>query len=524
MDQSQIDTIVSQVEDAIANIDTVVAQEVVVTISHDGPIKEDGSNLKCTVCVSESDDQEALVKVVYNQRNTITMTKDVEGSDVVWMGRPFEKADNQIVDRLNGFINRISGTEIFREKDTQCWILNQCKKYFPESFNFHPGSYCVAKDYDMLQKDVMQSGANKLWIAKPSDGGDGDGIFLFKTMEELHANGMQDDMVIQQYIGNPLLLNKRKWDSRIYVIVHGINPMKAYISTDCGLGRFCTEEYDTSDTANIYSHLTNYSINRKSDKYVNAEEEEEESTVPDEIKFNTKMPMSAVWKLIQKEYPEADIDALKKKVIDCASNTLRSCRSAIEVKCAEMMNMNMTEGTNNKFFHVLGLDIMFDDNFDAWLFETNRFPSMDISLTQPGKDGSIEKHRSIIDEKIKGTLLQEAFKILVAKQKSDIFTQFYDSSVEGTEDHDFIYEKVSKVFKKLSGNDLKETLSVADFYKLLTIIPPECDMLKINIESYIQRMKLGEKMNLTLIDVFNGLEWAAADLDMNIFTFVDTLM
>ena len=51
-------------------------------------------------------------------------------------------------------------------------------------------------------------------------------------------------------------------------MIHGINPMKAYIATDCGLARFWTEDYDTSKTKNIYSHLTNYSLNKNNEEYV----------------------------------------------------------------------------------------------------------------------------------------------------------------------------------------------------------------------------------------------------------------
>jgi hypothetical protein len=32
---------------------------------------------------------------------------------------------------------------------------------------------------------------------------------------------------------------------------------------DEGLARFASEKYDIDDTKNIYSHLTNYSINKK---------------------------------------------------------------------------------------------------------------------------------------------------------------------------------------------------------------------------------------------------------------------
>lgn len=482
---------------------------------------EDLNGFRCTIGVSESDDQEALVKVVYNQHENYTLTNNVEESDIVWMGRPYQPSDNELLPKIKGFLNRICGTEIFRDKDTQCWILNQCKEFFPEAFSFHPGSYCLMKDYDQLQKEVNMTAPNKLWIAKPSDGGDGDGIFLFKTMEELHNFGLADDMVVQQYIGNPLLLNKKKWDTRVYVMVHGINPMRGYISTDCGLGRFCTADYDTSNTANIYSHLTNYSINRKSENYVNNEDESANEDASEKVP--SKVSLTQVWKMIREEYPQADIAALKQKVRDISADVLRSCRSAIEVKCAEMMDMDMPAEVNDKFFHVLGLDIMFDDNFDAWLFETNRFPSMDISFCRDNAEGVPERHRSVIDEKIKGTLLHESFKILVGKQESEIFTKFYDSGEAGSADAEFCYEKVFKVYRKLSGPALKTSLTVADFYKLLTILPAGVDASKVDLEAIIQRLN-PQEAGINLIDVFNGLKYLADELQMNFISFITALV
>lgn len=476
---------------------------------------------RCTICVSESEEQEALAKVVYNQHENYRLSNSIEESDIVWFGRPFQPSDVDMIPRIKGFFNRICGTEIFRDKDTQCWILNQCKEFFPEAFSFHPGSFCLLKDYEALKKEVMRTAPNRLWIAKPSDGGDGDGIFLFKTMEELHNFGLTDDMVVQQYIGNPLTLKRKKWDARVYVMIHGINPMRAYVSTECGLGRFCTEDYDTSNTGNIFSHLTNYSINRKSDKYVNNQDEagneDNIETVP------TKVSLTQVWKMIKQEYPEVDIGALKQKVIDISADVLRSCRSAIEVKCAEMLDLNMPAEVNDKFFHVLGLDIMFDDNFDAWLFETNRFPSMDIALTRETTEGVNIKERSTIDEKIKGTLLHESFKILVGKQESDIFTKFYDTSEAGSVDAEFFYEKVFKVYKKLSGPILKPSISAADFYKLLTLFPPTVDVSKVDLEPVVQRLQIQDANGLDLIAVFNGLKYLAEDLEVNFLTFLDAL-
>ena len=58
-----------------------------------------------------------------------------------------------------------------------------------------------------------------------------------------------------------MLIDGYKFDLRIYVAITSINPLRLYVY-DEGLVRFASEKYDTTDLKNIYSHLTNYSINK----------------------------------------------------------------------------------------------------------------------------------------------------------------------------------------------------------------------------------------------------------------------
>jgi len=51
------------------------------------------------------------------------------------------------------------------------------------------------------------------------------------------------DIIVQRYLSKPLLLDGIKFDLRIYILVVGFNPIKAYIC-DEGLARFCTAAYE----------------------------------------------------------------------------------------------------------------------------------------------------------------------------------------------------------------------------------------------------------------------------------------
>lgn len=55
---------------------------------------------------------------------------------------------------------------------------------------------------------------------------------------------------------------------RIYVLVTNVEPLRIYIYNE-GLVRFASEAYNIGTVkSNIYAHLTNYSINKKSENFV----------------------------------------------------------------------------------------------------------------------------------------------------------------------------------------------------------------------------------------------------------------
>ena len=74
---------------------------------------------------------------------------------------------------------------------------------------------------------------------------------------------------MSRYIDNPLILYGHKFDLRIYVLVTCFDPLRVYIYRE-GLVRFASERYQNADIGaeTMFSHLTNYSINKKNENFV----------------------------------------------------------------------------------------------------------------------------------------------------------------------------------------------------------------------------------------------------------------
>lgn len=75
--------------------------------------------------------------------------------------------------------------------------------------------------------------------------------------------------MVQEYIDKPFLMEKMKFDLRLYVLVTGVDPLRIYLSKE-GLARLSVKMYDEVDDQNLddmMMHLTNYSINKNSAKF-----------------------------------------------------------------------------------------------------------------------------------------------------------------------------------------------------------------------------------------------------------------
>ena len=143
------------------------------------------------------------------------------------------------------------------------------EKYGKHNFDFVPDTYVLPDEfgefYAHYQKLRQHDPKKNIWIVKPANSSQGKGIHLIDDVNDVKVDDLS---VISRYVTNPLLINGHKFDLRIYVLVTSYEPLRVYVFKE-GLARFASETYTTKiNKDNRCMHLTNYSLNKKSEKFV----------------------------------------------------------------------------------------------------------------------------------------------------------------------------------------------------------------------------------------------------------------
>lgn len=280
--------------------------------------------------------------------------------------------------------NHFPGTTTIGRKDDMAHNLIRMENrlQWREDEVFYPKTFDLPTQRNLLIQDMHQNPTKK-YIVKPSNSSCGRGIYIISSGEFTKIPARDaGSFVVQHYIDNPHLINGLKYDLRLYVGVSSFNPLKVYLFAD-GLTRFATEKYSNNLT-NVFSQLTNYSINKYSSSFIKNEDEDDDSC-------GNKWSIRAL-----KEYYETqgiDHHKMWKDVEEIIVKTLISCEDIVNTKTSKFMNEN-----HDNCFEFFGFDIMFDDNLKPWLIEVNLLPS--LSIPTP------------IDKKIKLNALGQMFDIV----------------------------------------------------------------------------------------------------------------
>ncbi len=188
-----------------------------------------------------------------------------------------------------------SGMVEITRKVNLCRTLDMMKHLFDDDFDFHPQSWFLPYQYaefcNACRKvtDQRKTKEKQVYIVKPDEGSQGDGIYLITDPKDYNFNNRFH--VVQEYLADPFLLDDLKFDFRVYVVLKSLEPLEIYIYNE-GLARFCTVPYEQPTHKNLHEafmHLTNYSLNKRSSGYQHTENEDDGS----------KRTMSSVFKKLR---------------------------------------------------------------------------------------------------------------------------------------------------------------------------------------------------------------------------------
>uniref|UniRef100_A0A8C5M3P0 Tubulin--tyrosine ligase-like protein 5 n=1 Tax=Leptobrachium leishanense TaxID=445787 RepID=A0A8C5M3P0_9ANUR len=278
--------------------------------------------------------------------------------NLLWMG---PKLNPAICKNLASFqkVNRFPNTRELGRKDSLCKNIRALRLITrSHRFDFMPKSYLLPKEYEGFRQ-AFQKRPGQLWIKKPVASSCGCGIKVIDSMKEVSK---RETAVVSSYISNPLLINGYKFDLRLYVLVTSYSPLVIYLYQD-GLTRFATEKYQpTGDSLrNKFMHLTNTSVNKKSSKYVNSDDQEVED-------HGNLWSLSALLRYLKES--GKDTAFLLRKIEDIIIKTIIS---------AEKSHVAPPESYpphKNNSFELYGFDILIDDTLKPWLLEVNESPAL----------------------------------------------------------------------------------------------------------------------------------------------------
>ena len=242
--------------------------------------------------------------------------------------------------------------------------MHKTIKKFPKEYNITPLTYIFPEDYEVFEEDRENEDNGVLYILKPVAASCGRGI---KVIGKKTVINKKDGYLASKYICKPHLINELKYDLRVYVLVTCYDPLKVYVYND-GLVRFATEKYtlNPDDLKKRFIHLTNFSVNKKSENFKankgNGEDEENSS------KWS--------FKALRKAYEDRGIsyDFVFAQIKDVIVKTLIS----VEPHIVGSLN-KCPPGNRNSCFELYGFDVIIDENLKPWLLEVNVFPSLSSS-------------------------------------------------------------------------------------------------------------------------------------------------
>jgi hypothetical protein len=338
---------------------------------------------RVSICIAKCRSSLCVVRLASERLHWRDVERDTSDVSVVWLEHTDSRSTispYQVVSKIEGMLSACRKAELAAS-------LRAMQESYPTDYAFCPRTWILSASVPEEALDLERTMAQKrgwTYICKPTAGSQGKGVRLVKHFNELRGplkdafgdgtdgcHRRLHDFVVQRYVSKPLLIDGFKFDCRCYVVVTSVVPLRGYLFEE-GLARFCTTKYRLPKGRNLSNacmHLTNFAVNKHSDKFSTARSHDEGS----------KRSMSSVFARIEADGGPT-VKQLWGEIRVIAERTLLAIRPSLVEHFAQGEH-GALHPAGPKGFHVLGFDVMFNQSFQPFLLELNANSSM--SIVQP---------------------------------------------------------------------------------------------------------------------------------------------
>ncbi|CAM9316298.1 unnamed protein product, partial [Choristocarpus tenellus] len=171
-----------------------------------------------------------------------------------------------------------------------------------------------------------------------------------------------------------------------------VNKSKKVYLFEEGLVRLSTKRYNLKNLKSRFTHLTNYSINKKSEHFKAPGSEDNDTEAQADTSAN-KWALTLFWKHLDSTVGKKKREEVVERSIDDV--VLRTMVAADGDMATHSHQLVRHRGSCYELF---GFDVLLDETFKPWLLEVNISPSLFGS--------------SPLDRRIKGTLMADIFHLV----------------------------------------------------------------------------------------------------------------
>lgn len=271
----------------------------------------------------------------------IDMNNDSSSWEVLWSYTyPFYSLREEFLN-LKHYqkINHFPGSGYITQKNNLALLSID---YIPKSF--------LLPTYKKEFIQYAEDNKNAFWVMKNSNHR---GIRILNGTENLDTNGT----FVQEFIKNPLLINGKKFDIGVYVMLASIDPLRVYIYSDDILLRFCQENYFPLNINFVESYVVG-------EDYLPVWEVPDLKFFYSELKYTAKESLNAYLHFKGKS---------TRRLWSQISQIIRDVYLTTE---ESFKRSAMALGSLRNFFELVRFDFITDESLNVYLLEVNMSPNL----------------------------------------------------------------------------------------------------------------------------------------------------